>query len=178
FQSSSADSPKARHFRCWHVCDIARLRMDFRFRWKSGRAADITPMAEVDPKAILTGSILPALNRAKLLQRSSVLGRRHARGSPGRAGEARLRGKLAIEGDLRERCTSRRDHRLGALQPPPAEVAMRRHAHGGGKCPGEMKDAQTRDIGEVGDADVFSEMLFDVCEHTPQPSVVQPMSRW
>jgi len=23
-------------------CDIARLRMDFRFRWKSGRAADIT----------------------------------------------------------------------------------------------------------------------------------------
>jgi hypothetical protein len=46
---------------------------------------------------------LPALNRAKLLQRSSVLGRRHARGSPERAGEARLRGKLAIEGDLRER---------------------------------------------------------------------------
>src|SRR5262249_12297275 len=32
------------------VCDIARLRMDFRFRWKSSRAADITPMAEVDPK--------------------------------------------------------------------------------------------------------------------------------
>jgi hypothetical protein len=48
----------------------------------------------------------------------------------------------------------------------------------GGKCPGEMKDAQTRDIGEVGAADVFSEMLFDVCEHTPQPSVIQPMSRW
>ena len=36
---------------------------------------------------------------------------------------------------------------------------------------GEMKDAETRDIGEVGDGDVFSEMLFDVCENTPQPSV-------
>src|SRR5215472_16873892 len=30
------------HSRLWHFCDIARLRMDFRFRWKSGRAADIT----------------------------------------------------------------------------------------------------------------------------------------
>ena len=65
-----------------------------------------------------------------LLQRSTVLGRRHARGPPKRAGEARLRGKLAIEGDLAERCESRRDHCLGALQPPSADVAMRRHAHG------------------------------------------------
>src|SRR5262252_7880738 len=30
------------HSRLWHFCNIARLRMDFRFRWKSGRAADIT----------------------------------------------------------------------------------------------------------------------------------------
>src|SRR5262249_34081977 len=29
--------------------DIARSRMDFRFRGKSGRAADITAMTEVDP---------------------------------------------------------------------------------------------------------------------------------
>jgi hypothetical protein len=40
-----------------------------------------------------------------------------------------------------------------------------------------VKDAQTRDIGEVGDGDVFSEMLFDVCEDAPQPSIMQPMSR-
>jgi hypothetical protein len=52
---------------------------------------------------------------------------------------------------------------------------MRRHARGGGKCAGEMKDAETRDIGKVGDGDVFSEMLFDVCEHTPQPPIIQPM---
>ena len=52
---------------------------------------------------------------------------------------------------------------------------MWRHAHGARKCAGEMKDAETRDIGEVGDGDVFSEMLFDVCENTPQPYVIQPM---
>jgi hypothetical protein len=40
-----------------------------------------------------------------------------------------------------------------------------------------MKHAETRDIGKVGDRHVFSEMLFDVCENTPQPSVIQPMSR-
>jgi hypothetical protein len=59
--------------------------------------------------------------------------------------------------------------------PPLANIAMRRYAHGGGKCAGEMKYAETRDIGKVGDGDVFSEMLFDVCENTPQPYVIQPM---
>src|SRR5690349_6405625 len=112
-----------------------------------------------------------------LTQRLSVLGRRHARGPPKRAGEARLRGKPAIESNLAERRTSRRDHCLGTLQPPPADVAMRRRAHGGGKCAGKMKHAETRDIGKVGDRDVFSEMLFDICENTPQPAAIQPMSR-
>ena len=129
-------------------------------------------------QATFTGSIPPALNRAKLSQGSPVLGRRHARGPPKRAGEeARLRGKPGIKSNLGERRASRRDHCFGALQPPLADVAMRRHAHGGGKCAGEMKDAKTRDIGKVGDGDVFSEMLFDVCENTPQPSVIQPMWR-
>src|ERR1700730_4805392 len=115
--------------------------------------------------------------RVKLSQRSPVLGRRHAGGAPERAGEARLRGKLAMESNLVERRASRRDHRLGALQPPSADVAMRRHAHGGGKCAGEMKHAETRDMGKVGARDVFSEMLFDVGENTPQPSIIQSMSR-
>ena len=43
---------------------------------------------------------------------------------------------------------------------------MRGHAHGGGKCAAEVKDAETRDIGKVGYGDVFSEMLFDVREDT------------
>jgi hypothetical protein len=34
----------------WHVCDIARSRMDFRFWEKSGRAADITATTDFDPK--------------------------------------------------------------------------------------------------------------------------------
>jgi hypothetical protein len=80
-----------------------------------------------------------------------------------------------MKSDLGERLASRRDHCLGALEPPSADVAMRRHAHGGGKCAGEMKDAETRDIGEVGDGDVFSEMLLDICENTPQPHVIQAM---
>ena len=35
-------------FRSWRLCDIARSRIDFRFRGKSGRAADITGMTEFD----------------------------------------------------------------------------------------------------------------------------------
>src|SRR3984893_4087671 len=98
-------------------------------------------MRAFDPKPTLTLQAQShqkhdALNRAKLLQRSSVLVRRHARGPPKRAGEARLRGKLAIEGDLRERCTSRRAKCLGALQAPSADVAMSRHAPGGVECVG------------------------------------------
>jgi|SRR5262249_45536479 len=34
----------------WHFGDIARSQIDFRFRWKSGRAADITAMTESDPE--------------------------------------------------------------------------------------------------------------------------------
>ena len=116
-----------------------------------------------------------APGRGMLSQSSPVLGRSDARGPPERAGEARLRGKPAIESNLAERRAPRRDHCLGGLQPPSAEVAMRRHAHGGGKCPGEMKDAETRDIGEVGDGDVFGEMLFDVRENTAQPHLIEPM---
>jgi hypothetical protein len=33
-----------------HLRDIPRSRMDFRFRWKSGHAADITAMTDFDPK--------------------------------------------------------------------------------------------------------------------------------
>jgi hypothetical protein len=36
----------------WRFWDMARLRMDFRFRWKSGRVADITAMTEVDPGCV------------------------------------------------------------------------------------------------------------------------------
>jgi len=39
---------KRSYVRVWHVRDIARSRMDFRFRWKSGRAADITAMNVID----------------------------------------------------------------------------------------------------------------------------------
>ncbi len=81
---------------------------------------------------------------------------------------------MALESNLAERRAARRDHCPRGLQPPSADVAMRRHARGGRKCPGEMIDAETRDIGKAGDREVFSEMLFDVCENTPQPSVIQP----
>src|SRR5215813_1081399 len=76
------------------------------------------------------------------------------------------RGKLAMKSNLAERRAPRRDHCLGAFQPPLADVAMRRRAHGGGKRASKMKDAETRDIGEVGDRDVVSEMLFDIYART------------
>src|SRR2546430_17734976 len=97
-----------------------------------------------------------------LSQCSSVLGGRHARGPTERAGEARLRGKPAMKSNLAERRASRRDHWLGALQPPSADVAMRRHAHGGGKCAGEMKDGETRDICAVADGHGVGVIVFDV----------------
>jgi hypothetical protein len=31
------------HDRYWHFCDMAKSRMDFRFWWKNGHAADIAP---------------------------------------------------------------------------------------------------------------------------------------
>jgi hypothetical protein len=37
------------HGRLWHIRDIASSRVDFRFRGKSGRAADITGTTEFDP---------------------------------------------------------------------------------------------------------------------------------
>ncbi len=39
----------------WHERDIARSRMDVRFRGKSGHAADITGMTELDPKRSFGG---------------------------------------------------------------------------------------------------------------------------
>jgi hypothetical protein len=40
----------------WHVCDIARSRMEFRFRWKNGLAPDIAAAPELTPHAVF-GSI-------------------------------------------------------------------------------------------------------------------------
>jgi hypothetical protein len=44
------------HSRVWHLRDIAGSRVDFRFRWKSGLAADITAMTEFGVQAVF-GSI-------------------------------------------------------------------------------------------------------------------------
>jgi hypothetical protein len=116
-----------------------------------------------------------ALGRRTLSQRSSILDRCHARGSPERAREARLRGKSAIKSNFSEGSASRCNHCLRELQPPSADIATWRHSHGAGKCAGEMKDAKTRDISEVGDGDVFAEMFFDVAEHTTQPRRIKMM---
>jgi hypothetical protein len=37
------------------VCEMARSRMDFRFRGKSGHAADVAAMTEFDPSRTLGG---------------------------------------------------------------------------------------------------------------------------
>jgi hypothetical protein len=49
--------------RSWHFRDIAMSWMDFRFRWKSGRAADITAKTGFDPKAT-SASLNPAAQQS------------------------------------------------------------------------------------------------------------------
>jgi hypothetical protein len=36
---------------CWHFCDKARSLINFGFGWKSGREADIAPVAGIGPEA-------------------------------------------------------------------------------------------------------------------------------
>ena len=49
---------KGRDVAYWQFCDIARSQIDFRFLWKSGRAADITAMTEYDPGCVKTPSFV------------------------------------------------------------------------------------------------------------------------
>src|SRR5260370_29153095 len=46
---SRAARSRVSGFVLWYECDIARSRMDVRFREKSGRAADVTGTTEFDP---------------------------------------------------------------------------------------------------------------------------------
>jgi hypothetical protein len=90
---------KRRDVCLWHKCDIARSRMDVRFRGKSGRAADITGTTDFDPRvlrlalsfarqgalAIAGGSSPEAYRRIKPPDIMKVLrrGRCQSRGSAG-----------------------------------------------------------------------------------------------
>jgi hypothetical protein len=56
---------QTRNVGLWHECDIARSRLDFRFRGKNGHAADITGTTEFDPNAVM--------ERAKMPQCSGLL---------------------------------------------------------------------------------------------------------
>src|SRR5258706_9241891 len=59
----------------WHECDMARSRMDVRFRGKSGHAADISGTAESDRACVKTHTSAkcrkhnsPARHRTSLVQ--------------------------------------------------------------------------------------------------------------
>jgi hypothetical protein len=60
-----------RHISTLHECDIARSRMDVRFRGKNGRAADISGTTEFDPGCVKTHTV------AKCIKNNSP-GRHHA----------------------------------------------------------------------------------------------------
>jgi hypothetical protein len=106
----------------------------------------------------------------------SVLCRRNARETPESAGKTRLRRELTIKSNLSEGSTLS-DHRFRHFEPSPANVTMGRHAHGARKRAGEMEDAKTCNLGEVGDGDVFSKVLFDVSENTVQPRTIELVGR-
>src|SRR5262245_27603474 len=54
-------------FVLWHIRDIARSQIDFRFRWKSGRAADITAMTEFDSGFNRAMQSMPARSLAEMV---------------------------------------------------------------------------------------------------------------
>src|SRR5262249_41900553 len=67
--------PLMRHYFCfWHLCGIARSRIDVRFRWNSGRAADITSknIAALRPLEIPQCSRSPALARCGIFRVGST----------------------------------------------------------------------------------------------------------
>ena len=70
----------------------------------------------------------------------------------------------------------RRDHCPCPLQPPLADVTMRRHAYCGRKRAREVKDAERRDVGEIGNRDIVSKMLLDIIKNTPQASLIEPVT--
>ena len=53
---------------------------------------------------------------------------------------------------------------------------MRRHAYGGRKRAREVKDAERRDVGEIGNRDIVSKMLLDIIKNTPQASLIEPVT--
>src|SRR5882757_11125076 len=111
-----------------------------------------------------------------LSARSPVLGRRHACRSSEGAGEARLRRESGIQSNLPKRCASHGNHGFGALETLLADITVRRQAYCSRKRTGKMKDAEACDIGEIGDGNLFSEMLFDISKNAPQSCIIQPIS--
>ena len=57
-----------------------------------------------------------------------------------------------------------------------ADVAMRRHAYCGRKRAREVKAAETRDAGEIGNCDIVSKMLLDILTNTPHASLIEPVA--
>jgi hypothetical protein len=57
-------------------CDIARSRMDFRFRGKSGRAANITGMTEFGPEGDIGLIEIPRRNSTRHLDITKLIPRR------------------------------------------------------------------------------------------------------
>ena len=54
---------------------------------------------------------------------------------------------------------------------------MRRHARCGRERAREVKNAETRDIGEIGDRNIVSKVLRNMVEDTPQASIIERMPR-
>jgi hypothetical protein len=68
-----------------------------------------------------------------------------------------------------------RDHCFCQLQAPLADLAMRRHTYCRRKRAGEVKDAETRDVGEISDANIITKMIPDILEDTLQASIIELM---
>jgi hypothetical protein len=67
-----------------------------------------------------------------------------------------------------------RDHCFCQLQAPLADLAMRRHTYCRRKRAGEVKDAETRDVGEISDANIITKMIPDILEDTGHVTTTYP----
>lgn len=105
-----------------------------------------------------------------------ILSRRHPGSSPEGAGEARLRSESCVQRNLVQRCASGHDHGFGIVEPPLADIAMRRHSHRCSERAAKVKDAKTCDFGQVANGDVVDQVHVDIFENTLQSSGIQAMA--
>jgi hypothetical protein len=92
-----------------------------------------------------------------------------------RAGKARLRGEMRVEGYLSERQLARGQFRHRILEPQPAYITVRRDAHGERELPRKMKPAVACDSCEIHEREVILDVCRDIVENAAEPNMIDTL---